>query len=361
MVVAMIRPARNSPFLAFIAVLTLALTAQFTRAAESLIVLVRPSATDPSIKTFDTPHRIYLQPSATSGPDAPAPLRNQLLLWIPGTAAPAASGNAKAKTANTTRAEPPPDAEAAPLGTGREGAEAFCQLAASLGYHVISLRYPNALSASAARFDEDAGEFERFRLALIAGGTSKHISLPRHESIEHRLIKLLQYLVATRPAGQWQQFLTADGSIRWEAIAVAGQSQGGGHAALIALHHQVARVICTGAPKDFNLKLDAPAAWLTRESATPKSRFFAFNHLQDRQAATWPQQLANLRALKLDAFGPFVLVDVTQPPYRHSHILVTNYPGGTLTSQEAHTAVISWRNAAVFERVWRYMLTAPVE
>jgi hypothetical protein len=41
--------------------------------------------------------------------------------------------------------------------------------------------------------------------------------------------------------------------------------------------------------------------------------------------------------------------------------LVTNYPGGTLTSQEAHTAVISWRNAAVFERVWRYMLTAPVE
>lgn len=326
-------------------------------AADGGILLVRPSATDPEIKTFDTPHRIYFSPAATTEKGPSVPSRGQLLLWIPGTAAPAAPGKAKAKA----KAEPTPDADAAPSAGGREGSEAFCQLAASLGYHVISLRYPNALSASAARFDADADEFERFRMALVAGGTSKHITIPRHESIEHRLIKLLQHLVATRPAEQWHQFLATDGSVRWENIAVAGQSQGGGHAALIALHHQVARVICTGAPKDFNLKLDAPAAWLTRESATPKSRFFAFNHLQDRQAATWPQQLANLRALKLDAFGPFVLVDVAQPPYRHSRILVTNYPGSTLTSQEAHTSVISWRNAAVFERVWRYMLTEPVE
>ncbi len=350
------------------------------RAAEIRILPVRPSATDPAIKTFDTPHRIYLRPAADADSPDLAPLRGELLLWIPGTVAPAANAarktdatakaNAKTETAppaptapDAPAATPPPDADAPaePRGAGREGAAAFCELAARLGYHVISLRYPNDRSASVARFDEDPAEFERFRLALIAGGTSKHLTLPRTESIEHRAEKLLQHLVRTRPDEGWGQFLAADGTLRWEKIAVAGQSQGGGHAALIGIRHRVARVICTGAPKDYNLRLDAPAAWLTQESATPKSRFFTFNHLQDRQAATFPQQLANLRALGLGAFGNFVIVDTAAPPYRGSRMLFTNFPGGTLSSQEAHTAVISGRNADVFGRVWRHLLTAPTE
>jgi pimeloyl-ACP methyl ester carboxylesterase len=172
---------------------------------------------------------------------------------------------------------------------------------------------------------------------------------------------LLQYLSASRPDEGWSRFLTDEAVINWEKIAVAGQSQGGGHAALIAVRHRVARVICTGSPKDYNQKLNAPAAWLCADSATPAARYFAFNHRQDRQAATWGQQLENLHALKLDAFGPPVDVDKEAPPYQHSRILFTNYPGGTLDSKEAHTAVISWRNAGVFEPVWRYMLTEPVE
>lgn len=373
----MLQPPRHPAFRALAAIVIVAtITASHltSRAADRAPILIRPSATDPAIKTFDTPHRIYLAPTEPIE-NAPLPFsRGQLLLWIPGTAAPAPSPSSKAKSkakavpvpARTPDALPAapdtvPDADAAATPAGREGSEAFCQLAARLGYHVISLRYPNSLSASAARRDDDPAEFERFRLAIIAGGTSKHITLPRTESIEHRTIKLLQHLAATRPAENWSQFLTTAGTIHWERIAVAGQSQGGGHAILLGLHHRVARVVATGAPKDFNLKHDAPAAWLTRESATPKSRFFTFNHLQDRQAASWPQQLANLRALKLDQFGSFVLVESAEPPYRHSRILATNYPGGTLTSQEAHTSVITSRNADVFARVWHYMLTAPVE
>lgn len=142
---------------------------------------------------------------------------------------------------------------------------------------------------------------------------------------------------------------------------MAGQSQGGGHAAMIAIKHRVARVICTGSPKDYNLRLNASAAWLSSPSATPGACYFSINHLQDRQAATWPQQLENLRTLKLDTFGEPVDVDTVPPPYRHSRILFTDYPGGTLESKEAHSSVISWKNAAVFEPVWRYMLTEPTE
>jgi hypothetical protein len=313
-------------------------SAPLPTAAEVAIRFVRPSATDAAITTFDQPHRIYLRPAGV-------PTRGELLLWIPGTMPPPPAGG---------------KAPAAEPSNSREGSAAFCALAAQLGYDVISLRYPNALSASAARGD-DADEFERFRMAIIAGGTSKHITIARVDSIEHRLIALLHHLAAHHPAEGWSNYLNGDGTIRWEKLALAGQSQGGGHAALIASHHRVARVICTGAPKDYNRRLDAPAAWLAAESATPRNRYFTFNHRQDRQAATLEQQLRNLRAMKLDAFGAPVDVDGASPPFQHSRILLTNYPGGALDSGTAHTAVITFRNAAVFTPVWRYLLTEPVE
>jgi esterase/lipase len=173
-------------------------------------------------------------------------------------------------------------------------------------------------------------------------------------------VKLVEYLVKDRPDEHWEQFLETDGSIKWSAIAVAGQSQGGGHAALIGIKHQVARVICMGAPKDNSLALDGPAAWLREESSTPKGRFFSFNHQQDHQGCSPAQQMENLRALKLDAFGKPVDVDHTSAPYEGSRILTTNYPGGKIPSGEAHTSVINPHNEAVFGNVWIYMLTAPV-
>src|SRR5271166_5091306 len=96
-------------------------------------------------------------------------------------------------------------------------------------------------------------------------------------SLGLRVFKLLLYLKTLRPREHWEQFLNDDDSIKWETIAVAGQSQGGGHAALIGIKHQVARVLCFGSPKDYSKRLNAPAAWYGDESATPKDRFFAFN------------------------------------------------------------------------------------
>ena len=218
---------------------------------------VKPSATDANIKTFDDPHWIYVNREIVVDHKDDLPKdRHQLLLWLPGT------------------------------GSKGHDAQGFSNLAADLGYHVITLVYPEDIAANVCANDSDAKSFEQFRMAIIEGGHAKYgdagkeISIDRPECIENRLIKLLQFLQQRRPLEQWGQFLNEDGTIKWETIAVAGQSQGGGHAALIGVKHQVARVICFGSPKDYSRKLEAPAAWYGEKSATPKNRFFAFNHHQ---------------------------------------------------------------------------------
>ena len=259
---------------------------------------VKPSVTDPAIQDFDSPHYIFVDRSIilSNGPSA-AKDRHELFLYLTGTG-----------------------------GTGRT-AVAFCRLAARSGYRVINLMYTDSIPAAVVRNSSDPKAFEAFRMAIIAGGETQWITVSRTESIENRLIKLLMYLKRTRPRERWGQFLSPSGVLNWEMIAVGGQSQGGGHAALLGIKHRMARVIGTGAPKDYSIALQGPADWYSQESVTPKERFFFFNHQQDHQGCDPQQCLQNMQALGLDKLGAPADVDQTPFPYRHSHILTTNYPG----------------------------------
>lgn len=293
-------------------------------------IAILPSHTDPEIKTFDFPHHLHVDRDIVIRHDPKKPAeRHELLLWLTGT-----------------------------NGRGR-GAEEFCKVAAGQGYHVIKIMYPDDIPASICRRDKDPAGFEKFRLCLIQGGESPHITIPRVESIEHRLIQMLRLLQKMRARENWGQFLDAEGGLVWGKIAPAGQSQGGGHAALIGMKHKVARVIATGAPKDWSLASNGPAAWLLGESATPKSLFFTFNHVQDQQGCTPEQQWITLEKMGLRQFGPVVSVDQTKSPYGHSRSLSTNHPGGPQESVPAHVSVIANRNAELFKLVWLYMLTEP--
>jgi hypothetical protein len=220
--------------------------------------------------------------------------------------------------------------------------------------------YPDDVAAAeVCRYDSDPDSFEAFRMAIIHGGNSDHIRVKDYDSIESRLKKLLVALQQARPRENWGQFLDEGGGIAWERIAVSGQSQGGGHAGLIAVKHRVARVLMFGAPKDSSLALRGPARWYSEPKATPISRFFAINHLQDRQGCNFDELIANVRALGMDANAPIVDVDQEAPPYRNSRVLVTNYPGTRVDSTTAHGTAISNKNQAEFRKVWIYMLTAP--
>ena len=297
---------------------------------------VRPSATDRAIRTFDNPHGIYLP-----GGDKP---RGELLLFLPGT-------NPRPRQAPAARR--------------------FCRTASACGYHAVYLMYPNDVSAAqvARGGATDVDAFSEFRRALVEGADTPYAKVPRAESIENRAVKLLRFLERERPREGWGAFLDADGAaVRWEKVAVAGQSQGGGHAAWIATRRRVARVLCFGSPKDYDTARRAPARWYdARPSATPPARFFAFNNVYDRQGCNYDRQVENLKALGVYRLGA-ADVDREKPPYGRARALFTRWPGraGGTDSRDAHTSVIRDNVTApdgspLFAPVWRYMLTEPAE
>jgi hypothetical protein len=224
--------------------------------------------------------------------------------------------------------------------------------AASLGYHAISLTYSSDLAlAMICKNNNDSNCFSKGRQEIVFGDdVSDAWHVDKANSIVNRLQKLLLYLATVYPKDNWKQFLTAANEINWEKICLAGQSQGGGHAAFIAQQKKLDRVILFASPKDYSTTFHQPAQWLYQKSITPLNRYFGFVHTADgTNGCTWTEQKEIFTIMGFDMFGGWINVDETLPPYQHTH---------TLTSTKAqgfpHGAVIGDKS---YETVWKYMMT----
>lgn len=230
--------------------------------AEMMRLDVRPSTTASDIQVADAPHMVLFDTSKANG---------NLLLWLPGT-----------------------------FGSPRIGAQLnFPQFAALQGYRVVMLSYITGQGVSNICVGKNlrgnracAEDFRRKRI-FGDGGFSLIADQPQ-DAIVHRLGKLLQQLAQTRKDEHWEQYLNADGSPRWERIAVAGQSQGGGHAAFIAKDKAVARVVMLSGGWDWSAPGEI-ADWYAKPSATPPERWYAAYHVEEPTAATMAEISRALR------------------------------------------------------------------
>ena len=291
-----------------------------TNGTKLVVHEVLPSATDKSIDTFSGDgwlHWAYC--------NSAVPPRHQLIVFLAGTG-----------------------------GTGK-GHKAFNQLAANEGYHLVSLAYPSAVSISHFHNSPDPDAFLKARENIIYGKMPfAGLDINPANSIYNRLVKLLHYLVETYPRENWSQFVTTSGGLEWGQLVLAGQSQGGGHACLIALQHPVARVLMFGSPKDFNIHFNKPAAWFANPNATPLNRYFSFVHGADsNHGCSYPQQLENYRALKLIPQYPVINVDEIPAPFEHSRLLTSQRP-----QANPHGSVIG---DTAYQGVWKYLLEEPVQ
>ena len=246
-------------------------------------------------------------------------------------------------------------------GTNRQPAmgSAIGRIAAEQGYRAIGLKYADNIAiVDACSSDPNPRCMEQVRSEIIQGNDqSSHVSVDRDNSIDGRLADLLRYLDQRFPGEDWDQFLDAAGEPRWDRIAVAGLSQGGGHAAFIAKLRQVPRVVMFGAPADgYNGQV---APWM-QVGATPANRYFGFRHARDPFTSIEP----NWMALGLQSLGSVMSIDEeSDSTFGGSHMLLTDAMPATGSYQHAHPSVFEdgttprrSDGSPRFATAWRYLL-----
>src|SRR6266581_4458845 len=212
---------------------------------------------------------------------------------------------------------------------------AGCEEAARLGYHVIALSYQNnveVIGVCTGSPDPDCSGNMR-REILDGSDVSGLVTVTWANSIDNRVAKLLAYLDGHYPAEGWSRFLNADSTPKWSQIAVAGQSQGAGQAALIG--------------------------------KTPAAKYFALFHQHDHVVVGIRTNLAGFDLLR---FGDPVVVEHSESPYGETHILTTDLRptlGCDRPNQHQSTAknnntplTATPDSTPLLRDAWRYLLGA---
>ncbi|HTA61940.1 MAG TPA: T9SS type A sorting domain-containing protein [Bacteroidia bacterium] len=243
----------------------------------------------------------------------------------------------------------------------------FPKLAASLGYHVVSIAYPNSPTVgSLCDASTDSLCFDKVRQEICYGTpVSNSVSVDTLNSINTRLVKLLQYLAVIYPSGNWGQFLSANNQVVWSNVVTSGHSQGSGHAMYLAKTQSVHRVIMFSGVDDYSTHFNKSAHWLFNTSLTPISNIYSFLHLQD-DVEPYKYEYKNLKALGLFANGDDSTdVDIVATPYNNSHCLYTNVtpPHSTIPSAYHDATAVDYFTPVngtqlLYNPVWTYMLTS---
>lgn len=217
--------------------------------------------------------------------------------------------------------------------------------AATKGYHVLSLDYPNNVITTTCSNSEDSSCFDRFREEIILGAAvSPLVDVDSTNSICNRLLAALEYLSVRYPKQGWNDFILK-GKVQWKKIVVAGHSQGAGHAAWIGKKFKVKKVIMLAGPQDYLAYFHRPAGWQYMPSKTPHNRFVSFLHADD--PFDFKRQLADDRAILNDSTVEPLEVFPGKAPSRKAAIYVNRMP-----TANPHGSML----LPVFSRVWADLL-----
>ncbi len=232
-------------------------------------------------------------------------------------------------------------------GTGGSATDmlAMDRVFASWGYHVVSIDYKNNVISTICAHSKDSSCSYRFRKEIITGEPlSEKTQVDSVNSILNRFTAFLQYLARHDKSGGWNKFLES-GRPAWHRIIVGGHSQGSGHAAMLGKMFPLSRVLIFSGPQDYLEDLQEPSPWLSRKSATPENRYYAFLHLKDPFNVHY--QIANCTRLIQGVPADTATVYPGKPVQGDAHILVTG-----MKTKNPHGSTLS----PVFKEVWQYML-----
>jgi hypothetical protein len=233
--------------------------------------------------------------------------------------------------------------------------------AAGAGYHALGLTYVNDLAIGVRCAFAGSACYSEVREEIVTGDdTSGRLQVGRDDSIEGRLVRLLEFMALVDPDRGWDQFVNTNGP-RWDLISVAGHSQGGGHSLFIAQRTSVFRATAYSSAGDLLVPGSSPAPWVAEPWATPAARRFGFISEFDELVSYMGTVEAWTNA-GLAAFGPPAQVDGTAAPFGGSHMLTTRAdprnPATIIAPNHGVTVVdivtpLDASGEPVFAPVWR--------
>lgn len=237
----------------------------------------------------------------------------------------------------------------------------FTSLAANHGFHVLSLKYKNNLSAqTACNSSTDVDCHFKFRREIIEGvDYSPEVEVDSVNAIYNRLLRLLHYMDSNYPTQNWGQYFSGN-NINWNKIIVSGHSQGGGHAAVIGITQPLIRVLMFASPNDYSNHFNQVAPWTNLPHVAADSAYYSFNNINDLVSEYNTQYTAALN-IGVGLFGDTVSVDNTAYPYQLSHNLYTSIDSSGFTVNHGMVVIdnnvpLDSNGKPIFEEVWKYML-----
>ncbi|MEP7258447.1 MAG: hypothetical protein ABI687_08665, partial [Flavitalea sp.] len=235
--------------------------------------------------------------------------------------------------------------------------------AASLGYHVIGVSYPNTVAGNPLCSGTDDITCHRRARQETIDGIDRHpsVNVTPTNSIVNRVTKLLLYLQQTYPAQNWGQFLTG-GAVNWSKVIVCGHSQGGALAGVIGKMYPIKKVIMLSMI-DFLDNNKIPDWEALPEN---KEKYFALINPKD-ELVPYDKVVPGWASLGMSSYGSPVNIGTTASPYQSSHTLISTVDPTTTSVDKYHnsTAIDAYipkdaNGKYIYDQAWEYLINGAV-
>lgn len=252
----------------------------------------------------------------------------------------------------------------------------FPRRACALGYAAVSVAYHNEVD-SRSTCTTNSVCYENFRREIVYGmdALPEPIHVTQADSILGRFVNILETLERREVYfPPWRSIRARVAARDFTKVAVAGHSQGSGHALFIARDFEVDRLIMLAGVTDrmnSGLSNHAAPAWIANwnpaTAQTPSTRFFTYLH-DDDGVAVVRQVVSNWDLLRVPA-AECMWSAMTYPATCHR----VRSPAARCGGGEAHNVVMvgSFGNsvnncllsgmASSNDATFRHLLTAPTE
>jgi hypothetical protein len=243
----------------------------------------------------------------------------------------------------------------------QEESHQIYKVAAACGYHVIGLSYfdrnsdedrgvPGLRGTNSCKDDLDCyGDYMKevvdgTNCASATCGDDLNFESHRQDTINNRLLMVLQWAAREHPDDGWEPFLVSGPnsrpSVNWKLVTVGGFSNGSSYAAFLGLQYpDINRVALLNGPNDGHTKsrIWKAANYLKKQPGLTDTRYYALIHYLNHEDELY-KQIGVYNALGMEGWTIFDPEPNEVTDYNGAHVLLSI--DSKTCRKNGHTSVV---------------------